>query len=243
MREAARRAPLERGGDLVVVGVDVAGPGKDRTVCSAATTSGAIIDTGIYTDADASPRVLAFLRRHSARLRIAKVDSNGLGFHLVTILRNNGFAAEGLNASSAAQERERFSNLKAERYWNLRERFQRGEISGLSDEALSELVSISYLIDARGKTAIEDKASVRSALGRSPDLAEALMLALGEPSYETFRFQPLLRHVPSSSPFLPPQHPAASCAAQDAADDAAGDATFLSTPTISYSQTRGARTR
>ena len=152
--------------------------------------------------------------------------SNGLGFHLVTILHNNGFPAEGLNAASSAQEKERFANLKAERYWNLRERFQRGEISGLSDEALGELASISYLIDSRGKTAIEDKASVRSALGRSPDLAEALMLALGEPSYEPFRFQPLLRDVPSSSPFVP-QSSEATCKRQDDLDDMAGDSTFF----------------
>lgn len=132
--------------------------------------------------------MLAFLRERQARLRMAKVDSGGIGFHLITILHNNGFPAEGLNAASPAQEKERFANLKAERYWHLRERMQRGEISGLSDEALGELAAINYVIDARGKTAIEDKSSVKSALGRSPDIAEALMLALGEPAYEPFRF-------------------------------------------------------
>jgi hypothetical protein len=47
---------------------------------------------------------------------------------------------------------------------------------------LSELAAINYVIDPRGKTVIDDKASVLSALGRSPDLAESLALALGEPS-------------------------------------------------------------
>ena len=92
---------------------------------------------------------------------------------------------------SAAQDRERFVNLKAERYWYLRERFQRGEVSGLNDEMLAELASISYLIDSHGKTAIEDKASVKSTLGRSPDLAESLMLALGEITYEPFVYRPI----------------------------------------------------
>ena len=40
------------------------------------------------------------------------------------------------------------------------------------------------MIDPHGRTAIEDKASVKSALGKSPDLAEALMLAIGEPPHE-----------------------------------------------------------
>jgi hypothetical protein len=64
-------------------------------------------------------------------------------------------------------------------------------VSGLSDEALGELAAINYVIDARGKTAIEDQAGVRSALGRSPDIAEALMVAMGEPRYEPFRHTPL----------------------------------------------------
>lgn len=125
-------------------------------------------------------------------------------------------------APMSAEDKERFANCEAERYWHLRERFLRGEISGLRDEELGELASIGYVIDPRGKTAIEDKASVKSTLGRSPDHAESLMLALGEPSYEPFRFTPLLRHVPKSSPFAPPQQPAATCKAQDDADDMAG---------------------
>lgn len=44
------------------------------------------------------------------------------------------------------------------------------------------LAAKNYVIDSRGRTSIEDKVSVRSALRRSPDLADPLMLALGEPT-------------------------------------------------------------
>ena len=69
---------------------------------------------------------------------------------------------------------------------------------------------------------------MKSTLGHSPDLAEALMLAVGEPAYEPYRYTPLLR--PSRTAVLEgkgyPGYPqGATCAAQDAADDAAGDAT------------------
>ena len=37
-------------------------------------------------------------------------------------------------------------------------------------------------------------------LGHGPDLAEALMLALGEPAYEPYRYTDLPR-LPTSSPF------------------------------------------
>jgi hypothetical protein len=173
--EAVQRAPEDNGRDGIVIGVDPAGPGRDRTVGKAC-AGGAIIDSMVSTQPDASGPVLAFIRKHQARLRIVKVDSGSLGFHLVTIILNAGFPCEGLNAASSASDKERFANLKAERFWNLRERFLKGEISGLSDEELAELAAIGYVINPRGLTAIEDKASVKSALGRSPDHAEALML-------------------------------------------------------------------
>lgn len=208
-----------------MVGVDVAGPGRDRTVAKAC-AGGAIIDSMVSTQPDASGPVLAFLRKHQDRLRIVKVDSGGLGFHLVTIILNAGFPCEGLNAASSATDKERFANLKAERFWNLRGRLFAGEISGLSDEELTELAAIGYVIDPRGKTAIEDKASVKSALGRSPDHAEALMLALGEPSYEPYRYQPLL--IPSRTAVLTGKSYAgypqgATCTQRDMADDLQGE--------------------
>ncbi|HEV3108897.1 MAG TPA: hypothetical protein VGY99_00270, partial [Candidatus Binataceae bacterium] len=126
-----------------------------------------------------------------SRLRIVNVDSAGLGWYLLQHVRDAGFRCQGINVGSSAKDKERFTNLKAERYWYLRERFQKGEISGLNDDMLGELAAINFLVDPHGKTAIEDKVSVKSILGRSPDLAESLMLALGEPTYEPFVYQPI----------------------------------------------------
>jgi hypothetical protein len=47
---------------------------------------------------------------------------------------------------------------------------------------LGELAAITYTITSKGQIAIDGKADVKAALGRSPDLAEALMLALGDSS-------------------------------------------------------------
>jgi hypothetical protein len=106
-------------------------------------------------------------------------------------------------------------------------RFLRGEISGLSDEELAELAAIGYVIDPRGKTAIEDKASVKSALGRSPDHAEALMLALGEPSYEPYRYLIPSRTAQLTGRSYPGYPEGAACTQQDMADDLQGDASFF----------------
>jgi phage terminase large subunit len=180
--EAACRPAIDHG-DPVIIGVDPAGPGRDRTV-AVACSGGAILDVGVYTDANAEGPVLAFIRKWRDRLKIVRVDSAGIGFYFSEHVRNAGYRTEGVNVASAPDDRERFANLKAQRYWMLRDRFAKGQISGLSDDMLAELAAISYLVNSRGAIEIEDKASVRSTLGRSPDLAEALMIALGD--YDTY---------------------------------------------------------
>jgi phage terminase large subunit len=187
--EAARRAPVDPG-ERVIIGIDPAGLGRDRTVATAC-SGGAVLDTGVWTDADARGPVMAFIRKYEDRLQIIRVDSGGIGFYFAEHLRSNDYRTEGLNAASKAKDAERYANLKAERYWFLRERFQRGEISGLSDEALAELAAITYTVDTAGRIAIEGKADVKSTLGRSPDLAESLMIAIGEQPPQPFAWMPV----------------------------------------------------
>jgi hypothetical protein len=213
--EEARRPPVDPLTDIVV-GVDVAGPGRDRTVCCAC-AGGAILDVGIYSDSDARGVVLAFLRKWSSRVRVVRIDSAGIGHYFVEHIRDAGFRVEPINVGTAAYEAERFQNTKAERYWHLRGRFQQGEVSGLSADGLAELAVIDYLVAPNGKTQIVDKETVKAALGRSPDVAEALMLALGEQLYTGT----LLQLAPSTSwqNARSPQAYRDSCQAMDDAED------------------------
>jgi hypothetical protein len=149
------------------------------------------------------------------------VDSIGIGFHLCERIRELGFATEGINVACSAIEPERFSNAKAERFWRMRERFERGDISGRNDDMLAELAALNYIIDSRGRTAIEDKTSARSALGRSPDLAEALMLgAIGEPRYG-FAIPELVGPLPGTTSHSLEHRNSLrdTCAAMDAEED------------------------
>jgi hypothetical protein len=132
-----------------------------------------------WTDADSRGAVISWLRPHRERVRLVKYDSAGLGVFYADPLREAGFRCEGINVASSPLDKERYSNLKSEMYWNLRARFQSGAVSGLDDETLAELAGIQWLVDVRGRTAIESKESVRSTLGHSPDRAEALCMALG----------------------------------------------------------------
>lgn len=184
--EHARRAPVDNGADIII-GVDPAGPGRDKTA-AVACAGGAIVDSKTWTEPDARGPVLAWLRRWQSRIRLVRYDSCGLGYFFAEPLRDAGYRCEGINVAAASKDRERYANAKAERFWNLRDRFIAGDVSGLSDEMLAELAAITWLLDTHGRIAIEGKADVKAALGHSPDLAESLMLALGEGAPQPFEY-------------------------------------------------------
>jgi len=78
----------------------------------------------------------------------------------------------------------------------LRERFEAGEVSGLTDElTFSQLASIRYKHNPRGQVVIESKADARKRGVKSPDRAEAVMLAYSctEPAAMTY-FRRELEH-------------------------------------------------
>ena len=139
-----------------------------------------IIDSATYNDADALGRVLAFIRKHQDGLRVVRVDSIGVGWGFLEQIRAAGYRVEGVKVSVRAEDSERYANVKAERYWNLRARFEKNQVRGLTQSMLVELAALTYAVTPTGKIQIDDKVSTRSVLGHSPDLAEALMLCLGD---------------------------------------------------------------
>lgn len=189
--EAARRPAVDPGGELIC-GIDPAGSGPDRTaaiVCA----GGAIIDYRTWTDPEPQGPVLAWLRRWQSRIRLVRYDSCGVGCFFADPLRKAGYLCEPINVASASKDRELYANLKAERFWGLRERFKAGEVSGLTDEMLAELAAITWLEDAHGRICIEGKSDVKAVLGHSPDLAESLMIAIGELPPEPMEYRGIAR--------------------------------------------------
>jgi phage terminase large subunit len=61
----------------------------------------------------------------------------------------------------------------------MRERFQDGsiDIDPADDDLAAELAAIKYKFTSNGKIQIEKKAEMKTRVGRSPDRADALMLA------------------------------------------------------------------
>jgi phage terminase large subunit len=176
LEQARSREAVAADGDPLVAGVDVAEGGEDETVL--VVRRGPVIVSMQWWKRAAQGEVVAALAQYRGSDMTVQYDSVGVGAYFATPLREAGFRCVPVNVGMAPYSRERYVNLKAELYWSLRERFARGDISGLRDErAIAQLASIQYDHDASGRTRIESKDAMRKRGLKSPDRAEAVMLA------------------------------------------------------------------
>jgi hypothetical protein len=106
------------------------------------------------------------------------VDSVGLGAGVVDRLKEQGFRVFAFNGGTRPWDRDRFLNVRAESYWQLRESLEAGEVALPRDEGLfDELLAIRWKPTSDGKIQIEAKEELKSRLGRSPDRADAASMA------------------------------------------------------------------
>jgi hypothetical protein len=177
--EAAIGRELKRTGK-VHAGLDVAGPGEDETVLCFR-DGGTVLEILAWPDAEPRGQVVAALRRYRGQLDTINVDANGIGYYMMEHLRDQGFKVEPVMAQGAPRDTEQFDNLKAELYWQLRMRVQSGDFAGISDEkTIGQLAGILWKPTPKGKTLIESKDAARARGVKSPDRAEAVMLAFAE---------------------------------------------------------------
>ncbi len=181
--EASREKPPVHTTGTLKAGLDVAGPGEDETVL-VIRDADSVVDMRSWKNADPRGDVVDALRPYKLRLETVNVDSVGIGYYMARHLRDAGFPVRDVNAGERSSRPERYANVKAEGYWALRMRVEAGEIRGLIDEtAVSQLAGLRYEHNARGQIVIESKEQARKRGVKSPDRAEALMLAFYERPY------------------------------------------------------------
>lgn len=166
----------------VHAGLDVAGPGEDETVL-VIRQGPTILDLIAWHQPDPRGAVVAALRpwRRDGRELTVNVDSVGIGYYLAQHLRDEGFTVNEVNVGEVSTDKEKYANAKAEYYWGLRLRAQANELAGLTDEtAIGQMAGIRYSHNARGQIVIESKADLRKRGVKSPDRAEAVMLAFAQ---------------------------------------------------------------
>jgi hypothetical protein len=202
--EVSPSAPL-------VAGVDVGG-GEAETVayvCESKAQHHKIVGLGVWRGEDTRGQVVSFLNQYRSRLSIIRVDAIGVGHNFALHLRDHRFQVELINVGKPCESKpnlgdsdpaRRFVNLKAAFYSSLADALERDQVDGLTDEeTIGQLASILYEIDSHGRMKIESKEDARKRGVRSPDRADALMLALSRP-YQKMEYIPVRSFRPCRNP-------------------------------------------
>lgn len=162
--------------------IDIARMGQDETVCYR-NRGGVIREEWAAHKQDTvatTGKIIETLHTHKLRNVPAVVDMVGVGAGVYDNLREAGLPVVGFNGGFASLRPKRFLNLRAEMYWAAREGIEAGEIDldPLDDKLLSQLGSIKYGLDSKGRIYIESKDDMRKRGLPSPDRADALVMSL-----------------------------------------------------------------
>lgn len=122
-----------------------------------------------------------------------KVDIIGWGWGVAGILdikrKQGAHSAKviGVNVAEKSSKPQRFPNLRSQLWWEVgREPVMRGDVSTAlmeddKERTTADLIAPQYSINAKGLTVIEPKSETKKRLKRSPDDADAYLLAFYEP--------------------------------------------------------------
>lgn len=183
-RADGKEATPEDMQEMVHVGIDVARFGDDETVIwvrQGEATLGYMTMTGMDTVEIVGlfwevVRQLG-LKQDSTEVRI---DTTGVGGGVKDTLKAQGWYTKGVWFGAASAHPEQFASNVDEYWWQLKTRFDEDRISfpgGIDGIVRSQLSDIHYSYGNRLRPVIEPKAARKKRSGRSPDRAEAAMLA------------------------------------------------------------------
>jgi len=184
--EDATTEQISLGADEVVLAVDVARFGSDRSVILRRQGSRVMeVRTFRHLDTMQLAGWVAAAIRETSPERVC-VDEIGVGAGVVDRLKEQGFPVKGINVARRARQDTIFANVRAEGYWRLRELFASGQIAIPNDHQLmGELTALRYSYDSQGRVQMESKDAMRQRGLPSPDKADALMLAFLESANRT----------------------------------------------------------
>lgn len=109
--------------------------------------------------------------RHADSVQIDISGSAGV----YDVFRNFGHSeAIGVQFGGRAREEHKFTNMRAEMTWNMCEDIKAGLALPPVPEMVLGLSTMTYAFDRQGRIQIEEKDQIKSRIGRSPDLEDAL---------------------------------------------------------------------
>ena len=172
---------------MKIAGLDVARFGDDSTVL-AVRMGGIPTYFDKWQKQDTAETVQIVLDRYDRKLFDAIcVDSIGIGAGVADMLREKDrFPVYDVNVAESAGDSERFSRLRDELWWKLRDWFydRRCKLPRLSyiDEFIDDISKVTYdYVKGTEKVKVASKADMKVIMGHSPDVADAFMMTFAVP--------------------------------------------------------------
>lgn len=179
------------------LGVDV-GAGGDQTVIWYREGNRAMEKWQSHS-ADPEEVVALIMRRiRSTRATTVAIDEIGIGWGVAGFLKREISEADlswhcevlTVNVAESPTDREHYLNLRAEIWWDVgreNSRLHRWDLRNVDDDTIAQLIAPKYTIKRNGLIQVEKKEDLRKRIGRSPDDADALLLAFFEIPREVWR--------------------------------------------------------
>jgi hypothetical protein len=114
---------------------------------------------------------------------LTKLDDDGTGNAVGSFLRQEGYNVVCIGAGTAANDPQRYGRRRDELWFRAAELARKGLVKvGLLDRASrarlrQQLLAPEWALDAAGRRVVERKDETKEKIGRSPDDADALLLA------------------------------------------------------------------
>ena len=175
---------------MLHVGADIARFGDDETIF-VPRIAGKTLGLFHYTKQDTTTTAGKLLnitknlmRDYNKPYATIRIDDDGVGGGVTDMLRET-IREQRLNIDVIAChnggspiDKEHYANWATEQWCNLKQRLLDGDIEIPNDDELSaQLSTRKYSIDRRGRIILEDKKTYKKRIRRSPDRADALILA------------------------------------------------------------------
>lgn len=161
------------------MGIDVARYGSDKTVMVPRIGNRAMSVNRFVKESTmkTAGRIAGYHKAHPWSRK--NIDDIGVGGGVTDRLNELQIpGVQGVNVGEGAYDKERFINKRAEYYFALADRFREGDILIPNDDDLvNELTSLKIKWTSKGLIQIESKEDLRKRGIKSPDSADALMLA------------------------------------------------------------------
>lgn len=195
-------------GAMLDIGADIARFGDDETII-VSRIGAKVLGLYHYTKQDTMTTCGKILSAAKGAMReyqkphaTIHIDDDGVGGGVTDRLREV-ISEQGLNISvvpchngGRALDKEHYANWATEQWCGLKQRFVDGDISiPQDDELAAQLSTRKYTINSRDQIILEDKGTYKKRIHRSPDRADALVLAFANGDSEDIQLARLLGGV------------------------------------------------